>query len=366
MRHLGLMLALLAMSTQVMAARVSHSAARSKAVMTAPTSAASTASTTVTRPARHDGRYISDRYAERFVKGTMVAWNACTSELRAEGLCDFYVVEEKARGAIQTLMITDEQCTSSRPFCRNGYVASMRSKTTSSFNASTGLIEFETKLWRTFRTIRGSYMERYAGKVEGTLGTNTYEFTSYDHRGRTIDYVGATIMAMSTGTLTIDLCTMGWEASLGASGIIGGGIGSIAAVALGDMLLGVAALMEGSILGGLAGGTLAVGVTIAEAPVIVGVAVGVTAAVAVVGLSALAVNHFCAPETPEGPETPELPGDDVPEFETPDGEGCDEDEYWGAFEYECGSETVEFTEGEVIVTYTSRTCVEWTCLPLGW
>ena len=211
-----------------------------------------------------------------------------------------------------------------------------------------------------FRTIRGQSAQR--------LVAYSYDFTSYDNRGNELDRVGATIMA--SGGLSIDLCTMAWEASLSSSGIIGGGVGSMAAVAMGDLLLGAAALMEGSILGGFAGGTLAVGVAVAEAPVLVGIAVGVTTAVAVVGVSALAINHWCEPDAPDGPDEPEGPDTPEPGVETPDGEGCGEGEVWGPYEYDCGYETVE--EGvsedgylEITVTWNDRTCIAWDCIADG-
>ena len=145
----------------------------------------------------------------------------------------------------------------------------------------------------------------------------------------------------------------------------------MAAVAMGDLLLGAAALMEGSILGGFAGGTLAVGVAVAEAPVLVGIAVGVTTAVAVVGASALAINHWCAPDAPEGPDEPEGPETpETPEWETPDGEGCGEGEVWGPYEYDCGYESVEEGIGEdghleITVTWNDRTCIAWDCIADG-
>ena len=369
MKHLGLILALLAMSTNVMAAARTSTAMASSASRKA-VSASPAGSMTLSKMVRHDGRTVTDSYAERFVKrGAMVSWEGCRSDLKRAGLCSFYLVEEKSDGDIQALMMTEEQCSSRRAFCRNGYVASLRTRTESSYNAGDDTISVTTKLWRTFKSVRGTYFERYAGKVEGTLGRHSYDFTSYDNRGNELDRVGATIMA--SGGLSIDLCTMAWEASLSSSGIIGGGVGSMAAVAMGDLLLGAAALMEGSILGGFAGGTLAVGVAVAEAPVLVGIAVGVTTAVAVVGVSALAINHWCEPDAPDGPDEPEGPDTpETPEWETPDGEGCGEGEVWGPYEYDCGYETVE--EGvsedgylEITVTWNDRTCIAWDCIADG-
>ena len=83
--------------------------------------------------------------------------------------------------------------------------------TESSYNAGADTISVTTKMWRTFKSVRGTYFDRYVGKVEGTLGRYSYDFTSYDNRGNELDRVGATIMA--SGGLSIDLCTMAWEAS---------------------------------------------------------------------------------------------------------------------------------------------------------
>ena len=125
MKHLGLILALFAMSTNVMAAARSSAMASSashKAVSASPTGAM-----TLSKMVRHDGRMVTDTYAEQFVKrGTMVSWEGCRSDLKRAGLCSFYLVEEKSDGDIQALMITEEQCSSRRAFCRNGYVASLR------------------------------------------------------------------------------------------------------------------------------------------------------------------------------------------------------------------------------------------------
>ncbi|MBT6176326.1 MAG: hypothetical protein HOI23_03695 [Deltaproteobacteria bacterium] len=362
MKHLGLVLALMAMSTNVLGAARVGGAMTGTAVRA--TSTASTAGTILSTVVWHDGTRVTESYAEQFVKGEMLTWGTCDADARRQGACDFYVVEKKSNGSIQTLMMTENTCQSSRAFCRNGYVASLRTKTSSHYNSATNKVDFETKMWRSFQSRRGGLTtEKYAGHIEGSLGRNSYDYTSYDANGAVVDSIGGSMWA--SGDSFIDLCTYGFETSITAGGMIGAGIGPIAAAALGDMMLGLAALVEGSVLGGLAGGTLTVGVVIAESPVIVGVA----AAAVIVGAAFVALNYWCEPDVGDGPDV-DVPtgGDDAPTFETPDGEGCEEDEYWGAYEYECGYETYE--EGvsddgyyEMIVTYNSRTCIGWSCLP---
>ena len=320
MKHLGLVLALMAMSTNVLgAARIGGGAATPVA---RTTSAASAASSVVSTVVRHDGTRVTESYAEQFVKGEMLTWGTCEADARRQGSCDFYVVEKKNNGSVQTLMMTENTCQSSRAFCRNGYVASLRTKTSSHYDSSTDKVEFETKMWRTSQSSRrGFTSEKYAGHIEGSLGRNSYDYTSYDANGVLVESIGGSMWA--SGRSYIDICTYGFEMSITAGGMVGAGIGPIAATALGDMMLGLAVLAEGSVLGGLAAGTLATGVVIAESPVIVGVA----AAAVIVGAAFVALNYWCAPDVEDGPDIDGPPGgDDDPTFETPEGDECDEDE----------------------------------------